>query len=150
MRTKPLPQFGTGRRNINLPKKANTMQKQASLVTGAATLLVAALTLTAGSAAQAQQKGAPTKAAVQTARVLVTEKGYQPASLTLKNGVPARVTFVRTTDATCATSVLLPDYKVTKALPLNKPVVVAFTPKKSGTYAFTCGMKMFKGKVVVK
>jgi len=128
------------------------MQKQPSLLaTGAAAAaaLFAALTVTAPAQAQ---KGAPAapKPAVQTARVLVTEKGYQPASLTLKSGVPARVTFVRTTDATCGTEVLLPDYKITKALPLNKPVVVAFTPKKSGTYAFTCGMKMFKGKVVVK
>lgn len=86
----------------------------------------------------------------QTARIEITDKGYEPASFKLKKGVPARVTFVRKTDATCGTEVLLPDYKIKKDLPLNKPVVVSFTPSKSGTFTFTCGMKMMKGQVVVK
>lgn len=87
---------------------------------------------------------------VQTAKVLVTEEGYQPASVTLRKGIPARITFLRKTDATCGTEILLPAYKIKKTLPLNKPVVVQFTPKKTGTIAFTCGMKMMKGKIVVK
>ena len=87
---------------------------------------------------------------VQTASVAVTEKGYEPASLDLKKGVPARLTFTRKTDSTCGTEVVLPDYKINQKLPLNKPVVVSFTPEKSGTFAFTCGMNMLKGQVVVK
>jgi plastocyanin domain-containing protein len=35
-------------------------------------------------------------------------------------------------------------------LPLNKPVVVAFTPNKSGGFSFTCGMGMLRGKIVVQ
>lgn len=128
------------------------MQNKAVQAASAATALLAVFTLSAGDVAQAQKRPASKKpaASVQTARILVTEKGYQPANVTLKRGVPARVTFVRTTDRTCGTEVLLPDYKITKALPLNKPVTVAFTPKKTGTFAFTCGMKMMKGKVVVR
>ena len=89
-------------------------------------------------------------AAPQTASVAVTESGYEPASLNLKAGVPARVTFTRKTDATCGTEVLFPDYGINQKLPLNVPVVVAFTPRKSGDYRFTCGMKMLKGTVVVR
>lgn len=87
---------------------------------------------------------------VQTAKIMVTDKGYEPASLNLKQGVPARVTFTRTTESACAEEIVLPDYKIKQKLPLNKPVVVNFTPEKTGTFAFTCGMKMMKGQVVVK
>ena len=39
---------------------------------------------------------------------------------------------------------------IKKPLPLNQPVVVEFTPKAAGDIAFTCGMNMFKGKVVAR
>lgn len=89
-------------------------------------------------------------AEVQKASVAVTESGYQPATLNLKAGVAAQVTFTRKTDATCGTEVLFPDYDINKKLPLNQPVTVEFTPKKSGTIAFSCGMKMLKGTVIVQ
>ncbi|MBC8138543.1 MAG: efflux RND transporter periplasmic adaptor subunit [Fibrella sp.] len=81
--------------------------------------------------------------------VTVTEKGFEPSALSLKVGVPARITFTRETDATCATEVLFPDYGINNPLPLNTPVVVSFTPKK-GTFTFACGMNMIKGKVVAQ
>ena len=87
---------------------------------------------------------------VQTASIAVTEQGFQPASLSLKAGEPARVTFTRKTDATCATEVLFPAYNIKKPLPLNQPVAVEFTPKAAGDITFTCGMNMFKGKVVAR
>jgi len=90
------------------------------------------------------------KGQVQSASVAVTEQGYEPASLTLKAGVPARLLFTRKTDATCGTEVIFPDYHIKKALPLNQPVAVEFTPKAAGEIAFTCGMNMLKGKVVVR
>ena len=50
----------------------------------------------------------PTSNGVQKASVAITEKGYEPASLNLKAGVPARVTFTRKTDATCGTEIVFP------------------------------------------
>ena len=41
--------------------------------------------------------------AAQTAKVVVSEQGYEPAQVTLRAGTPARITFVRTTDKTCGT-----------------------------------------------
>lgn len=87
---------------------------------------------------------------VQEATVVVGEAGFEPASLTLRAGVPARVTFLRTTDTTCATEVVFPSLELKRALPLNEPVVVAFTPPASGEIAFACGMNMIKGSVVVR
>jgi plastocyanin len=90
--------------------------------------------------------GAPN---IQTATVAVTEQGFEPASIQLRPGIPARVTFERKTDATCGTEVIMPDYKIKQTLPLNKPVVVEFTPRQ-GEFKFACGMDMLRGKVIVR
>src|SRR5215469_14480986 len=107
--------------------------------------LIAALIALAGFAIAQQKKASD----VQMAKVTVNAQGFQPSSLTLKPDVPAKITFLRTTDQTCGTSVVIPDYKVQKDLPLNQPVVVEFTPKK-GTFGFACGMYMMQGKIVVQ
>ena len=86
---------------------------------------------------------------VQETTVKVTEKGYEPAELKLRLGVPARLTFVRETDATCGTEVVFSEYDIERVLPLKERVVVEFTPQKSGEFTFTCGMKMLKGKLVI-
>ncbi len=88
---------------------------------------------------------------VQSVRVTLTEKGYQPASFRLRKDIPARVTFVRKVEATCATELLIPDYQIKRDLPFNEPVVVEFTPTKRGESEFSCGMKkMIRGKIVVR
>ena len=90
------------------------------------------------------------KQKVQTAKVTITEQGYTPASVKLRRGVPTRITFLRTTNATCATDVVISAYGINRSLPLNKAVVVSFTPKKSGEFTFTCGMNMMRGKLIVQ
>jgi plastocyanin domain-containing protein len=60
------------------------------------------------------------------------------------------MTFLRTTDKTCATEVVLPSLNIRRALPLNEPVVIEFTPKSSGEIGFVCGMNMLRGTVVVQ
>lgn len=87
---------------------------------------------------------------VQTARVLVNEQGFDPAKVAVRARVRTRLTFLRTTDKTCATEVVFPSLNITQALPLNKPVEIAFTPAQSGEIAFSCGMNMFGGAVVVQ
>ena len=86
---------------------------------------------------------------LQTARIEVTRHGYEPGSITLKRNVPARITFRRAVEGTCATEVVLADYGINRPLPLNQDVVVTFTPRKSGELAFTCGMNMHRGKLIV-
>ena len=82
--------------------------------------------------------------------MVVSEQGYEPAKVTLRAGTPARITFVRTTDKTCGTEVVFPSLNIKRALPLNEPVVIEFTPAKSGDIAFACGMNMLHGVVVVQ
>jgi plastocyanin domain-containing protein len=94
--------------------------------------------------------GSEAKPEVQTARIEITTHGYRPANVRLRRGVLARVTFVRTTDATCAKEIVLPDFNIRRELPLNQPVVISFTPKRSGAFIFICGMNMMSGKLIVR
>jgi cobalt-zinc-cadmium efflux system membrane fusion protein len=102
---------------------------------------------TATPASRGREQGAG--AGAQTAKIIVGEQGYEPAKVTLRAGAPARLTFVRVTDNTCGTEVVFPSLNIERVLPLNEPVVIEFTPAKSGDIAFACGMGMLHGTVVV-
>jgi RND family efflux transporter MFP subunit len=91
-----------------------------------------------------------TPASMQIARVTVSDQGYEPSSLTLRAGIPARLTFVRTSDKTCGTEVAFPSLSIKRALPLNQSVEIEFTPQKAGEIAFVCGMNMLRGAIVVQ
>ena len=88
--------------------------------------------------------------ATSTIRVVVDSQGFAPGSIEVKKGQPVTLEFVRTTDGTCAKEVVVPALNVRKALPLNTPVDIAFPADQTTTYAFACGMGMFKGSVVVR
>ena len=85
----------------------------------------------------------------QSAKVVIGNYGYDPASIRLKRGVPAKVTFLRVSESTCATEVVFADYGIRRELPLNQAVTVSFTPRKAGEFAFTCGMNMHRGKLII-
>jgi membrane fusion protein, heavy metal efflux system len=95
-----------------------------------------------------QTQNSPDQA--QSVTVTLSDKGYQPESFRLKRGVPARVTFVRKVEATCGVEIVLADYNIKRELPLNQPVVVEFTPAKTGEFKFACGMNMLRGKIIVQ
>ena len=85
----------------------------------------------------------------ESIRITVSEKGFEPSRVSGRAGTPLRLTFVRTTDATCATEVTIPSLKITRGLPLNQPVDIELVPDTSGDIEFVCGMQMFKGTIVV-
>jgi plastocyanin domain-containing protein len=87
---------------------------------------------------------------VQAVAIAVGATTFEPARLTLQAGVRARLTFTRTSDTTCATSVVFPSLKITRELPLNERVVIEFTPREAGEVAFACGMNMLRGTLVVR
>jgi plastocyanin domain-containing protein len=86
-------------------------------------------------------------------RVTAGEHGFSPTSMLLPKGAAgalATVTFVRTTDQTCATEVVFPDLDLKKSLPLNTPVTVDVPSDAPRTLSFQCGMGMYKGALVVR
>jgi RND family efflux transporter MFP subunit len=94
-------------------------------------------------------EGAQAPPGIQSAKVVVNEKGFEPVEVTFRANAPARLTFVRTAENTCATEVLIESLNIKRELPLNKPVDIEFTPAVS-KLTFTCGMKMFRGAIVVR
>jgi hypothetical protein len=100
--------------------------------------------------AEAERLGVRAPSAAQSVRIEVTENGFKPDRVSLRTGIAAQLTFVRTTDKTCGTEVVFPSLSLKRALPLNEPVVIDFTPARTGEVAFTCGMNMLKGVVVVQ
>jgi peroxiredoxin len=86
----------------------------------------------------------------QRATVIVEAEGYKPKNVRLRRGVPARLTFIRRAAQSCGTEIVIPAYGINRPLPLNVPVVVSFTPARSGGFKLTCGMDMFRGVIVVK
>jgi plastocyanin domain-containing protein len=85
-------------------------------------------------------------------KVIADEHGFSPASLPLPKGAAGateNVTFLRTTDNTCATEVVFPELSLKKPLPLEEPVVIAVPVDRARTLTFQCGMGMYKGALVV-
>jgi len=103
-----------------------------------------------GSTASTAQGATHGDMKVQEAKVTVTDASFEPQRLTLRAGVPARLTFIRTSDKTCATAVVFASLNIRRDLPLNQPVTIEFTPDKTGEIAFACGMNMLRGTVVVQ
>ncbi|HYX28631.1 MAG TPA: redoxin domain-containing protein [Pyrinomonadaceae bacterium] len=87
---------------------------------------------------------------LQKATIEVNAQEYKPSSVTLRRGVPARLTFIRKVEDTCGREIVIPAYGINRPLPLNIPVVIRFTPNKSGMFKFTCGMDMFRGALIVR
>jgi plastocyanin domain-containing protein len=78
----------------------------------------------------------------------VTDKGFEPQNLRVSEGKPVVLTITRTSDSSCATEIVLEDYGVNTKLPLNEPVVVRFTPKKTGELKYGCAMQKMIGGVI--
>lgn len=82
-------------------------------------------------------------------RITVDSNGFSPSSFEVEKNHPVTLVFKRTEDVACGKEVRIPSLGIRKALPVGKEVVVKFTPSKTGSIAFTCGMKMMKGSIVV-
>ncbi len=76
--------------------------------------------------------------------------GYQPASITAEAGRPLRLNFTRRESTPCGEEVVLPEFGRRAHLPEGKAISIEVTPEAPGQYEFTCGMNMYKGKIIVR
>ena len=88
------------------------------------------------------------KKAGQTMEMRVTDKGFEPAALSVKKGEPVTLVITRMTDKTCATDIVIDEAGINTKLPLNKAVNVTFTPKKAGELKYGCAMNKMIGGVL--
>lgn len=75
--------------------------------------------------------------------------GYEPATVQVRRGVPVRLTFDRQETSGCSEEVVFPDLGVKRFLPAFARTTIELLPQQAGTFAFTCGMGMLKGRLVV-
>ena len=94
---------------------------------------------------------APDGTAAATQRAMVTVKGgYTPAVVRVKAGSPVQLVFDRQETSGCSEEVVFGDFGVRRFLPAHEQTVVEVTPPAPGTYEFTCGMGMLRGKLVAE
>lgn len=91
-----------------------------------------------------------TAVAVSESVDITVEGGYTPDVISIPQGKPTRITFIRKDPSSCLEEVVVHDFRIRKFLPLNQKVTVEITPRKTGEFAFACGMNMFHGKIVVR
>jgi plastocyanin domain-containing protein len=99
--------------------------------------------------------GAPAVAAAASVdgpqRVRIEVKGgYSPAVVRVRAGRPVRLEFYRDETSGCTEEVVLPDFGIRTFLPPHRTTPVEFTPERAGSYEFTCGMGMVRGRVVAE
>lgn len=75
---------------------------------------------------------------------------FEPARFEAKAGEPLKIRFVRLDEPSCGDEVVFPALNIRQKLPPKQTTVVSITPQKSGDLAFTCGMNMMEGTIVVQ
>ena len=109
-------------------------------------LLALSVLAVAGCAGGAASKFVPPGAVA----IRVTQKGFEPAVVTVPAGKPVTLVVTRKTDRTCAKEFVLAEHDIRRELPLDRPVEITFTPVHSGELRYACGMDMIAGKIVVR
>lgn len=86
---------------------------------------------------------------VQELKLEVTSS-YDPSVLKVKKDIPVVLKAHRKDANNCGGELLIPEFGVKAQLPPGETTEVRFTPDKEGTFAFTCGMNMMRGQLVVE
>lgn len=76
--------------------------------------------------------------------------GYDPATVRVRRGQAVRLVFHRQESSGCSEEVVLPDFGIRRFLPPHEKTAVEFRPAEAGSYEFTCGMGMLRGRLVVE
>jgi sulfite exporter TauE/SafE/copper chaperone CopZ len=85
---------------------------------------------------------------VQEVRMTQSASGYSPNTFTVEKGRPVKWIINSTSAFTCASSLVLPKYGISKSLRPGENIIT-FTPTESGDATFSCSMGMFRGKFIV-
>lgn len=99
------------------------------------------------------ERGAATAATAAggAQEVTVTVRGgYDPATIRVKAGAPVRLVFDRQETSGCSEEVVFGDFGIRRFLPAHQKTAIELTPATPGTYEFTCGMSMLRGRLVAE
>jgi sulfite exporter TauE/SafE/copper chaperone CopZ/plastocyanin len=86
---------------------------------------------------------------LQRIEMHVTARGFEPAVLNVKAGVPVQWVIFGDQVTGCTSRIIVPAYSLSKSIDSGENVVT-FTPSGSGTIPFSCWMGMVRGVFVVE
>lgn len=81
----------------------------------------------------------------QEVEIKVLNSGYQSNVTTLKAGTPVSIRLVTNNTQGCTRAFTIPEYNISKVLPITGSETVEFTPTKAGRLVITCSMGMYTG-----
>jgi sulfite exporter TauE/SafE len=93
---------------------------------------------------------APIENGVQQVTIDVQSRGYTASATVLKKGVPVRLTMVTHGSLGCSRAFTIPEFNISKILPLTGTDTIEFTPEHSGTLVYSCSMGMYTGAFTVE
>ena len=79
---------------------------------------------------------------------VVVHGGYDPATIRVHAGRPVRLVFDRRETSSCSEELVFPAFGIRRFLPAHEKTAIDIRPATPGTYEFTCGMSMLRGRVV--
>ncbi len=83
--------------------------------------------------------------------VAVTVKGgYSPDVIEVVKDKPVRLKFYRDETSSCSEELVFGEFSLRRELPAYETTVIDILPTKAGTFEFTCGMNMLRGRLVVR
>lgn len=92
---------------------------------------------------------APAPALVEI-EVTVDKNGYTPSVVEVAKAGKVKLLFKRTSAVGCGERVVFPALGIEKDLPVGTVVAIEVEAKAGERIAFTCGMGMYKGALVVR
>lgn len=81
---------------------------------------------------------------------ILVQRGYHPNRVAVPAGEPVRLTFVRREAGGCSRELMFPSLGIRQELPQGVPVTIDLPALPAGEIAFTCGMSMMRGAIVVE
>jgi sulfite exporter TauE/SafE/copper chaperone CopZ/plastocyanin len=101
------------------------------------------------SAAPVKEQTPPTTEIVQTVEMHITYRGFAPAVLKVKAGVPVRWVIWGDEVTGCTNAIVIPSLGIRQAIRKGANTIT-FTPEKSGRLPYSCWMGMVRGAFEVE
>lgn len=92
---------------------------------------------------------APIVNGFQEVKITVTATGYQTNVKKLRAGIPTKLILSTNSVVGCSRAFTIPDYNISKILPVTGGSVIEFTPTKTGNLTYTCSMGMYSGQFTI-
>jgi plastocyanin len=107
-------------------------------------------TSNSNSATAASIEADVTKETAPKVKIEVTQTGYSPNVIRVKKGVPVELDVHNPLENSCLSTLNMPDFNMNNVNLKVGTTTLSFTPSNTGEYTFSCGMDMFKGKIIVE